>query len=102
MLLSTQYYNSLCEGALYCAQLTKNTVDLLQLSIHSETNEFVQRHIKFLNFENATSIDLVNLDVAVITEGNSSLQLHSLFEKVEKGSECQKYQFDEVIKRLKY
>jgi len=89
------------KGALYCAQLTKNAVDLLQLSIHSETNEFVQRHVKFLNFENAASIDLINLDVACITKGNSSLQLHSLFEKVEKGSECQKYQFDEDLKPLK-
>jgi len=87
------------KGGLYCAQLSKNAIDLLQLSIHSETNEFVQRHIRCLNFENASSIDLINLEVACITEGNPNLQLYPLFDV--KSSECQKYRFDEDLKPLK-
>ena len=70
-------------------------MDLIQLSIHSETNEFVQRHVKSLNFEDALDIDLINLEVASITNGNSFILLQPLFD--EKNTEHHKYHLDEVI-----
>ena len=70
-------------------------MDLIQLSIHSETNEFVQRHVKSLNFEDALDIDLINLEVASITNGNSFIHLQPLFDG--KNTEHHKYHLDEVI-----
>ena len=70
-------------------------MDLVQLSIHSETNEFVQRHVKSLNFEDALDIDLINLEVASITNGNSFIHLQPLFDG--KNTEHHKYHLDEVI-----
>lgn len=70
-------------------------MDLIQLSIHSETNEFVQRHVKSLNFEDALDIDLINLEVASITNGNSFIHLQPLFDG--KNTEHHKYYLDEVI-----
>ena len=95
--MNMRVYNiiTFVKGGLYCAQITKNAVDLIQLSIHSETNEFVQRHVKYLNLENSTNIDLINLEVASITDGNSFIQLQPLFD--EKNSEQHRYNLDEVI-----
>ena len=70
-------------------------MDLIQLSIHSETNEFVQRHVKSLNFEDALDIDLINLEVASISNGNSFIHLQPLFDG--KNTEHHKYHLDEVI-----
>ena len=70
-------------------------MDLIQLSIHSETNEFVQRHVKSLNFEDALDIDLINLEVASITNGHSFIHLQPLFDG--KNTEHHKYHLDEVI-----
>ena len=80
---------------MYCALIAKDVVDLIQLSIHSETNEFVQRHVKSLNFEDALDIDLINLEVASITNGNSFIHLQPLFDG--KNTEHHKYHLDEVI-----
>jgi len=87
------------KGGLYCALIAKNVVDLIQLSIHSETNEFVQRHVKSLNFEDALDIDLINLEVASITNGNSFIHLQPLFDG--KNTEHHKYHLDEDLKPLK-
>ena len=70
-------------------------MDLIQLSIHSETNEFVQRHVKSLNFEDALDIDLINLEVASITNGKSFIHLQPLFDG--KNTEHHKYHLDEVL-----
>ena len=70
-------------------------MDLVQLSIHSETNEFVQRHVKSIKFEDALDIDLINLEVASITNGNSFIHLQPLFDG--KNTEHHKYHLDEVI-----